>query len=1606
VIATVLASALLQVAPATPGAQASPAFNGPPRPEARAAWVDPRTLVLDGDPSEWTAGRDSDCVLHRPDQLVNLGGPPTELWAGEDDASVRLWVGWNETDLVLGGLVRDESADYDATNWWRGDSLELYLGFSVPAPEWKSDDFQLMLAPDWPERPWGIYPHRPGEAPSDGGFGGVEVSSWPLPGGYRFEARLPWRNFVSEAPAAGRVLSFNLALTDRDGRGKQESYLTWTGEREIAVWADRRGSLRLEPAPVAAAGDAPPSTDERRLPLPSVTLVMLVVMYGLALATRRVWRTGAARRRGVLAAAGLLAVSLSAVLAARYKDRQDAAERESELAQYWSQFETLLRSGALGHPEPELLHRDAQALLSGKSISPQPELVATHLSPPGATLLPARVTAQRALPFRPIVPEGRLESDPAEGLVLEPGESTEFPLAGSGGVDALALVMRVSDRRYLRSGTAQIPVLAIDLLQGDTVIGAPYEVRHRQDLHLDEDEHRDRPGLEPAFRVRGGPLGELHGDGLFLDLGVRREIDRVRIRHVGPLPGYSVDLVALTLLTREPRASLPPGIRTTASGEWEWADWRNGVEVELAHAGRAAKEPAGEVLVRELRLGAEAVASIRLSDTTPAKNPTRWDFLPIVVAAALAPFLVALLAEWLSGGQRIRAKLAVGFAITSAVPLLVLTLLLEASLGKEHEVNERERVESVLARAQIDLEREQRELEQEARRLLSIAQLVSRAEGRLPASSEELSSSAWWGEGEPSVVRLFETIEPGGEKLRIGAGPGWRQIPRNFAPPASGLARPWGQLVVCGVAQTASGSDRPMLVIVARPARLEALARAQLRLVGAERDPAPTPADLDARLPGEVRRGLYSRDGSLAAVLVAAGRERGVPLLGDYSLNELLLAAGLTALFTAMLFAGILTGHIVAPIERLDRAVREGRADSLPSSVEVEDEVGHLTGAVQSFVAQLEHRVRQLELLRTAQEDLSSHLDADLAREAVLEFFQSHTQAAALWLAWSGETGEEERLYARDGRNLAVPEGASFFQRALASTEVFDLRPGLDSTALTAADRELLGDSVRALSLPLLAGGDCRGGIVIALADAERHVDLAFLRTAASQSAIVLENARLYHQAVTDSVTGFLSEPGFKQRFSEEIQRCEGRPDAGVLLVQVRIGGLPKDDARAHARLREAARRMRLSVRALAVFGRSGSADLHVALPWSDARPDFDALEARIADRVRLGAWPDGELVEGVTSAHAAWPDDGASSRLVLHAAGERIVQGRRAEAALPFADVEDRLPLDFVARSPLMAELLETVRRVAEREATLLIAGETGVGKDRIAKLVHEWSPRHGGPLVHIHCPSLSTSLIEDELFGHEVGAFTGASTRRVGPFEFARGGTIVLDEIAGLPHGGQVALLRLLETREVLPLGATATVPIDVRVLATTSADLGVEVERGRFRSDLYFRLNVAQVLVPPLRLRRQDIPGLVEASLRRHNASAARPVTGVSPAVLDLFFDYSWPGNLRELENVLSRAFLLGAGSELTLEHVELAPEAGVAEGAGDRPLNDRQTALLDGLQPGARVSSAAYAAQHGISSRTGLRDLLDLVAMGYLAREGTKRGTRFRRTQRAWAAVHGQ
>jgi formate hydrogenlyase transcriptional activator len=248
----------------------------------------------------------------------------------------------------------------------------------------------------------------------------------------------------------------------------------------------------------------------------------------------------------------------------------------------------------------------------------------------------------------------------------------------------------------------------------------------------------------------------------------------------------------------------------------------------------------------------------------------------------------------------------------------------------------------------------------------------------------------------------------------------------------------------------------------------------------------------------------------------------------------------------------------------------------------------------------------------------------------------------------------------------------------------------------------------------------------------------------------------------------------------------------------------------------------------------------------------------------------------------------------------------------------------EMVGASPALQSLLQKVARVAQTDATVLICGETGTGKELIARALHNGGARRQRPLVKVNCGAVPASLIESELFGHVKGAFTGALERRVGRFELANGGTLFLDEIGEMPLDTQVKLLRVLQEQEFEPVGSSKTVRVDVRIIAATNRDLAAEVCAGRFRSDLFFRLNVVPLNVPALRDRASDIPLLVTYFLSRFSKKFGRRIEGVTRETMALLTRYEWPGNIRELQNVVERAVVLTAGPVLALDD-DLLPKA---------------------------------------------------------------------------------
>ncbi len=244
---------------------------------------------------------------------------------------------------------------------------------------------------------------------------------------------------------------------------------------------------------------------------------------------------------------------------------------------------------------------------------------------------------------------------------------------------------------------------------------------------------------------------------------------------------------------------------------------------------------------------------------------------------------------------------------------------------------------------------------------------------------------------------------------------------------------------------------------------------------------------------------------------------------------------------------------------------------------------------------------------------------------------------------------------------------------------------------------------------------------------------------------------------------------------------------------------------------------------------------------------------------------------------------------------------------------------------SPAMKAVRLAIQQVARTDSTVLILGESGTGKELVARAIHQLSPRRDHLLVTVNCAALAPGVIASELFGHEAGAFTGAVRRRPGRFELAHQGTIFLDEVGELPPETQVMLLRVLQERTVERVGGNEPLRIDVRVIAATHQDLTAAMNQGRFRADLFFRLNIFPIQVPPLRDRCQDIPDLVRHFLLHFGRRMHKPAVQVSPATLELLRNYPWPGNVRELENIIERAMIVTTGDELQVDPHWLKPGA---------------------------------------------------------------------------------
>tara|TARA_R110002049_G_scaffold27321_2_gene94071 strand:- start:177986 stop:179047 length:1062 start_codon:yes stop_codon:yes gene_type:complete len=287
-----------------------------------------------------------------------------------------------------------------------------------------------------------------------------------------------------------------------------------------------------------------------------------------------------------------------------------------------------------------------------------------------------------------------------------------------------------------------------------------------------------------------------------------------------------------------------------------------------------------------------------------------------------------------------------------------------------------------------------------------------------------------------------------------------------------------------------------------------------------------------------------------------------------------------------------------------------------------------------------------------------------------------------------------------------------------------------------------------------------------------------------------------------------------------------------------------------------------------------------------------------------------------------------------------------------------------IIGNSPTMMEVYRITRRVAPSNASVLILGETGVGKELVASAVHELSHRSGASFVRVNCGALSESLLESELFGHVRGAFTGAIANRAGRFEAAQGGTIFLDEINSTSLTLQVKLLRVLQEKEFERVGDTTTITTDARVIAASNRDLMQEVYAERFREDLYWRLNVVPIEIPPLRQRRDDIPALVSHFLEYYNEINDRYVVHIASGAMEALQNYHWPGNVRELQNYIERAVVMSETDELTVDLLPPCVTSPSAPMGGTKPLGDMEALTREVVMQGLSETGTDSENAHGM------------------------------------------
>lgn len=978
------------------------------------------------------------------------------------------------------------------------------------------------------------------------------------------------------------------------------------------------------------------------------------------------------------------------------------------------------------------------------------------------------------------------------------------------------------------------------------------------------------------------------------------------------------------------------------------------------------------------------VASIDHGWAEAVRTANLWGLALCLVSV---PFLLVLASELLAAGTNLRFRLMAVTSLASLAPLAVLSLVLVRVLEGGHAADVEQSMRATVRSALGQLDNQKAKVQASAQQWLQA--LVRRAAGRLESVKEDQFAATvpavgvelqqlllgqlppeWQGgflrlEWQPLLGKAAapsQVLVVGDERMAIA------ETPARLDP---GVFMQWGALMMGVRAEqqarggtyvlTASrpldanllgalapGHDvlltdvrgYPLAASAGRPEaavhQREALDPATMR----QRERA-VQLGLEQRQPiverlagsngshvygSEVLRDL--QDTPRALLLVAQPDQRAaldLPIGRIPVRSFFLLAAGALVVLSVFL-SYVVSSRISRPIERLEHGAQALSRGRLETRVPVEDggQIGRLTRAFNQMAADLQARLQDLQALNRTMCELAAEHDESTTAEVLRRFCLAHTPADAVGLVLADANWQHLVVHLGGGAGTRPLAPGSLPLLAMVGPFTCAARDGV----LPAPWALVLAGCRSLVALPIVFGGQARGVLVLGFERPQPlTVDLDLLSTVVAQAAAAFERCQLQRMAVKDPVTGTFTPEYFRRRVVDEVSLAQQRGRSLAMLAVV-LG----DGERRPRGLRRFAALLRDRLPRDAVTCHVGGGQFQTALPGQD-RAQAEGVLARIA-----ASWEElvRQLPENEVEAQLPrgvvvhFPDDAASAEFLFEAVRARLSAQHTPGASAMESD-EALQRAGVTATSPAMRAVYGALRRVAPTDLPILLEGETGVGKEVLTNLVHRWSRRAGGPLVKVHCAALSETLLASELFGHEKGAFTGADRRKIGRFEQADGGTLFLDEVGEIPLDVQVKLLRVLQEGEVDRVGGTEPIKVDVRVVAATNRDIAAMVSAGRFREDLYYRLQGMVVKVPPLRERKQELAHLVEHFRDEIVADGHAQARTWSTDAMDELFRQDWPGNIRQLRNTVFRAMVLASGDVVQMRDVQAALAADQAAGA---------------------------------------------------------------------------